>query len=157
MFTKEKLESEEYVRLYKYVGKNSFKTLIRVEELLSKRKKNEDLNIHLEKESFITRSNTMHYTNSVHLNSDGTYLRSNITKERGSKLLDISLELGVEGFDYSTGERYDRKQARVEYTFENGNVEIKKIEDEKYDAEFEEKKKEETKAKVLELKNKSTM
>lgn len=152
MYTEELLRSEEYIRLYKFVGKNSYKTLLRVEEILAKRKNNSDLNIHLDKESFVTRDNTMHYTNSVHLNSDGTYLRSNITKTKESKLLDISLELGIEGFDYSTGERYDRKKARVEYIYENDNVEIKKVEDEIFYNNLEEKKQEEVKKEVLSYK-----
>ena len=152
MYTKEKFESAEYLRLYKYVGSNCLKTLIRVEEILSKRKRKSDLNIHLEKESFVTRDNTMHYTNSVHLNSDGTYLRSNVTKEIGSNLLDISLELGVEGFDYSTGERYDRKQARVEYTFENDKVDLKKVEDENFYIELEENRNKEISERITTLK-----
>ena len=152
MYTKEKLETEEFIRLYKYVGKNALKTLIKVEEILSKRAVSRDLNIHLEKESFVTRENTMHYTNSVHLNSNGTYLRSNITKEIGSGLLDVSLELGTEGFDYSTGERYDRKQARVEYLYENDKIDIKKIEDEEFYNQLEENNKEQVQKQVQSMK-----
>ena len=149
MYTKEKLESVDFIRLYKSIGKYGLKTLVKIEESLTKNNVNRDFNINLKKESLVTRDNTIHYTNSVHLNNDGTYLISNITKTKGINLLDISLELGIEGFDYSTGERYDRKQAKVEYTYENDKVDIKKIEDEIFYNELEENRKIESYIKVI--------
>ena len=152
MYTEELLKKEEYIRIYKYIGKNSLKTLIKVEEMLSKRKNTNDLDIHLEKESFVTRDNIMHYTNSVHLNNNGTYLNTNITKTKNSNLLDISLELGITGYDIATGERFDRKKAKVEYTYENDKIDIKSIEDEIYYNNLEKQKYEDIKRQVLNLK-----
>lgn len=152
MYTKEKLESKEGLRLYRYIGNYGLKTLIKIEETLAKSSVNRDLNINLNKESFVTRDNSMHYTNTVYLNNDGTYLISNITKTKGINLLDISLELGKEGYDYSTGERYQRRQAKVEYIYENDKIELKNIEDELFYNELEEKKKNEINKRVISLK-----
>lgn len=152
MFTKEKLESESFIRFYKAIGNYSMKYLMGVEETLSKRKKNIDFNFQLKNGAFATRDNTMHYISSVKLNDNGTYLKSNITKTKGSNLLDISLELGTEGFDFTTGERFDRKQAKVEYTFQDNNVEIKKIKDEVFYNELEEKNYQQINERVKELK-----
>ena len=152
MYTEELLRNEKYIRIYKYIGKNSIKTLIKVEEMLAKRKNTSDLDIHLDKEAFVTRDNIMHYTNSVHLNKSGTYLNTNITKTKNSNLLDITLELGIIGYDLSTGERFDRKKAKVDYTYENDKVDIKNIEDEIYYNNLENQKYEDIKRQVLNLK-----
>ena len=149
MYTEEKLKSDEYIRLYKFVGRNSLKPMLKVENILAKRKTKRDLNIQLEKEAFITRDDTMHYISSIRLNSDGTYLRINVTKTIGNNLLDISLERGIDGFDYSTGERYDRKQAKVAYTYDNEKIVLKEIQDEIYFNNLEEQRKEEVHKKVL--------
>ena len=152
MYTKEKLESVDFIRLYKSIGNRGLKKLNEFENFLIKNNVSKDLNIKLKKESLRTKDNTIYYTNNVHLNNKGTYLITNITKEKGINLLDISLELGKEGFDYSTGERYEKKQAKVDYTYDNNKVDIKRIEDELFYNELEEKRKKETYKRVLSLK-----
>ena len=132
MYTKEKLESDSFIRLYKHVGKDCLKKMTRAEEILSERKNGNNIDVHRDKESFSSHDDTMHYTNSVNLNSDGTYLKTSVIKKKEEKNVDITLELGIEGYDLSTGERYDRKQARVRYSYEDGNISIKGIEDEEY-------------------------
>lgn len=149
MYTEEKLLSQEFLRLYMFVGRNSLKSLNKVETLLSKRKEKKELNIELGKERFNLKDNVMHYTNVIQLNDNGTYLISDVTKEIDTSLLNISLELGVEGYDLSTGEKYNRKQGKVEYTYENDILMIKKIEDENFYNSIEEKRNNDTLKKVL--------
>ena len=152
MYTKENLQSEEFIRLYNYVGKNSDKMLLRVEEILRKRKTKKDLDIKLGKETFVTRDDTMHYSSNIHTNNDGRYIKANITKTKDTRLLDISLELGIDGYDYSTGERFDRKQAQVSYSYEDGIIDIKEIKDEEYFNNLEEEKKKKVQEIVSNLK-----
>ena len=148
MYTKEKLESESFLRLYKHVGKNSLKKMVRAEGILSKREKS-DLDIHFGKETFSSHDDTMHYTSSANLNRDGSYLKTSVIKKKEENKVDITLELGTEGYDLATGERYDRTQARVRYTYGNNNISIKEIEDEWYFNIIEDKKSKQIIRKVL--------
>lgn len=152
MYTKDLLESDTYLRLYKYVGDKSIKLLLKVEETIAKSNAKRDLDIKLNKETFNTRDNTMHYTSVINLNNNGTYLKSNITKTKGCNMLDINLELGVEGFDYSTGEKYLRKQAEVSYSYENAIVDVKEIKDEEYFNKIEAEKRKEVYDQVMKYK-----
>jgi hypothetical protein len=51
-------------------------------------------------------------------------------KEIGENGLDITLFAGIKGYDIASGEGYDRKLAKVNYTFEKGKIKIKEALDE---------------------------
>ena len=68
-----------------------------------------------------------------------------------SRTIHSALGLKIKN-DYSTGERYKRRQAKVEYIYENDKIELKNIEDELFYNELEEKKKNEINKRVISLK-----
>ncbi len=144
MYTQEKLESETFTRLYKHVGKKGTQIFTRIEDLFRKQTKQRDLNIHLGKESFVTIDDIMYYNAFTYLNNNGKYLKTSIKKQMGSKLLDISLEIGNEVLDMTTIEKEYKPQAKVEYSYQDNVICISKIEDEEYYSKIEDSKKEQS-------------
>ena len=149
MLTEEELKTEDFIRLYNFVGFNSLDILKNFEKKISDKK---DLDIHVGKCSFTINNNLIHFNNSYDTNEKGRYLNVDITKEKGNDLLNIILNLGYEGYDYSTGERYERRQASVSYTYEKRIVEIKDVKDEEYFNKLEETRNKQTAQIVQKLK-----
>ena len=124
MYTKERLQSEEFIKIYEHIAKNSLKDLNFVEDLLSKRKKKRDFRVKLNNKSFEANNNIMHFTNKIKNKEDGKYIDIDISKIIGDKKLLVNLVLGIEGFDISSGERYDRQQANVKYIYKDKEVNL---------------------------------
>ena len=138
MFTREKLMSEEYMRIYKYVGFNARDIFKRVEKTVCTGR---DLNFQINNGTFTFKNNMMHFDGLFDMNEDGRYIKVEVTKEKDYSPLDIVLNLGTEGFDLATGERYDRQQASVSYTYDNNKVTINSIKDEEQFNKLEENRK----------------
>ena len=152
MYTVEQLESETFIDLYKRIGKESYDKIMEAEAILIgksiNKKSNEqqrDFNINIGNMTFTYNENGLHYHNKELINDDGTYLITDIVKEKDENLLEIDLTFGVEGFDLATGERFDRKRANVKYSYSPdllGLYSISSIKDEEYfDKQEEERKK----------------
>lgn len=136
MLTKDKLMSEDYMRIYKYVGFNALDIFKRVEKTICTGK---DFDRQIYNGNFTFKNNMMHFNGLFDMNEDGRYIKVEINKEKDYNPMDIVLNLGIEGYDLATGERYDRQQAKVSYTYENNKVTINDIKDEEYFNKLEEK------------------
>ena len=154
MYTKEQLKSDAFIKLYKQIGNDSLTNFMEAEQLLNQRinKERNSININQDNMSFSFSDEKISYNEKKPLNNDGTYLKTDIVMDRERFVLDINLELGIEGFDVATGERFERKQARVKYFYGNNIFGIDKIEDEEELNNIEQKNQENNKAIILEQK-----
>ena len=133
MYTEKKLRSKGYVYLYRLIGKEGYFSLFKAKwYLINGNKSQKNISLNLVNESFNVDENGMHYKGTRQLDKNGNFLKADIVKPLDSEELDISLELCTKGFDYSTGEAFDRTKARVNYTFKDDTVEIKDVKDETF-------------------------
>ena len=148
MYTEEMLKSETYINLYKQFGIKSLGKMTEAEETF-KKDVNNNQKITNHNEVITCQGNSILYSNAYHLDNDGTYLNVDAKKTKKMNIVNISLELGIAGFDVATGERYDRKKAMVRYFYDDGRIFIKEIKDEVSFEKQEEEKKEEVIQRVL--------
>ena len=130
MYSKDQLNSKKSISFYESVARRVLGDISLIEGFVSKRSKKRDLRVNITDKLFELHDNTISYTGLITSNSDGHYLSIDAMKEIGENGLDITLFAGIKGFDITSGEGYDRKLAKVNYTFEKGKIRIKEAMDE---------------------------
>ena len=153
MYTEERLRSKFNIGTYRYFGETSLKEFTKAENIINQLKDNNNSTIKINENSYFTiNDEILTYCKYIPLNDCGKYLNISIAKTHGHDTLNIILEYGIKEFDLTTQEKYDRKLAKVGYTYENKNVYIYDVKDELYYNKLEEEKKEEIRKRVLTLK-----
>ena len=118
MYTKSDLQSSNFMTIYESLAKLSLRDLNFIENLLSKRNNKRNFKVKLNNKRFEINNKTLHYTNKLK-NDKGRYINIDVSKIIGDSKVLIGLSLGIEGFDIHSGERYDRKQAKVNYIYQD--------------------------------------
>ncbi len=130
MYSKEKLNSKNFKSFYESIAKRTLSDIYLVEDEVSKRNKKRDLMVNMTNKTFELYNNTISYSGIIKSNRDGYYLSIDAMKEIGENGLDITLFAGIKGFDIATGEGYDRKLAKVDYSYVSGKIVMKSVMDE---------------------------
>ena len=130
MYSKEQLNSKKSVLFYEKVARRVLDDISSIEGLVNKRNDKRYLKVSITNKLFELSDNTISYSDLIASSSDGHYLSIDAMKEIGENGLDITLFAGIKGYDIASGEGYDRKLAKVNYTFEKGKIKIKEAMDE---------------------------
>lgn len=130
MYSKEQLNSKKSVLFYEKVARRVLDDISSIEGLVNKRNDKRYLKVSITNKLFELSDNIISYSDLIASSSDGHYLSIDAMKEIGENGLDITLFAGIKGYDIASGEGYDRKLAKVNYTFEKGKIKIKEAMDE---------------------------
>ncbi len=152
VYSKEKLNSKGANSFYESIAKRTLNDIYVIEGEVSRTNKKRDLKVSVSDKSFELFNNTISYTGIIKSNGDGYYLSIDAMKEINENGLDVTLCAGIQGFDIATGEKYDRKLAKVNYSYAHGKITINSIMDEEDLALEEEKRLKEVNNQVLKMK-----
>jgi hypothetical protein len=118
------------------------------------KKKNKTLRLTIDDKTFSVDKNQMHYEGFVNKKLDGSYLSIVADKEICDNVVCITLVKGITGFDYATGERYDRRLGRVSYKYDGEKVKLSTVQDENDIAFIEQQNRQNINDRVKQLKKK---